>query len=134
MTKALALCAALVAAPIAAEQLPAWFRVGTTDTGTVFYARTADLQEGRSNQTAAKVWVHMDSSRDRTVSFKEARILYVVNCVVRTSQQVQATAYDRSGHTETMGIRAVEFIIPDSNMDRVADLLCSDPDPEPDYR
>lgn len=111
-----------------------WTYIGTTDSGTVIHAQTSDLLKGRSYQTAAPVWVKMDSSRDRTVSFMRARTLYVINCVVRTSRSMHITAYFRDGTTRTEGVQAETFIVPETYMDTVADMLCSDPAPEPNYR
>jgi hypothetical protein len=133
MLKYVLLATALMwASPAAADT--EWTYVATTNGGTVIHARTSDLLKGRSHHTTAPVWVRMDASRDRTVSFREARVLYAVNCVARTSRSVQATVYFRNGTTQTDSVRAEEFIIPDSNLDTVANMLCSDPTPEPNYR
>lgn len=130
---ALAAAALAYATPAAASETD-WTYIGTTDSGTVIHARTADLLKGRSNHTVAPVWVRMDASRDRTISFKEVRTLYAINCVVRTSRAIQTTAYFRNGTMQTGGVEPEEFIIPESNMDTVANLLCTDPAPEPNYR
>lgn len=132
--RTIASLALICASATSAEELPEWLYINTSDNGTVVYARSADLVNGRSNQTAAPVWIRFDSSRDKTISFKEARVLYAINCVARTSTHVQGTMFYRDGRNVTNGVGDIEFIIPGSNMDHVADLLCSDPEPQPDYR
>jgi hypothetical protein len=108
------------------DQLPEWFPVVTTDTGTIITARSEDLIKGRSNQTAAR--------NDKTISFMEARSLYAINCVARTSVHAMSVFYFRNGRIETTDREPEQFIVPESNLDLVADLLCFDPAPEPDYR
>lgn len=114
--------------------MPEWFPVVTTDTGTIITARSEDLIKGRSNQTAAKVWVKTDARNDKTISFMEARSLYAINCVARTSVHAMSVFYFRNGRIETTDREPEQFIVPESNLDLVADLLCFDPAPEPDYR
>lgn len=130
---ALAALALAYATPAAASETD-WTYIGTTDSGTVIHARTADLLKGRSDQTVAPVWLRYDASSDRTIAFKEARAMVVINCVARTAMHVQGTAYFRDGTVERTGSREVRFIVPDSNMDTVATMLCTDPAPQPNYR
>jgi len=136
VTKLIAALAIGTSTPASAaeEQLPEWFPVATTKNGTVISARSEDLVQGRSNQMAAKVWVKFNASNDRTISFTEARVLYAINCVARTSLVVMSAYYYRNGKMATTGPQAEQFIVPESNLDLVADLLCSDPAFEPNYR
>lgn len=124
----------LVSATPAAASETDWTYIATTDSGTVVRARTVDLERGRSNQTAAPVWLYYDASRDKTVSFRDARGLSVVNCVTRTTTEVQGIAYYRDGRVEHSDRGPTTFIVPDSIMDQVANVLCADPQPEPNYR
>lgn len=133
LKRAIVALALAYATPAAASETD-WTYIATTDSGTVIHARTADLLKGRSNHTVAPVWLRMNASKDRSAIFKEAMILFAVNCVIRTQQQVQSTAYFRNGETERNGPTEPRFIVPESNMDTVANLLCTDPAPEPNYR
>jgi len=130
---ALALIASSV--PAGSEDVPEWTYIGTTDSGTVIRAKTSDLLAGRSNQTAAKVWVRMDASKDASVQFREAMTLYAVNCVAETYHTIQVTTYwrFRSPQTEP-GSSGTRFVIPGTHMETLKDMLCSDPGAQPDYR
>lgn len=133
LKRAIVALALAYATPAAASETD-WTYIATTDTGTVIHARTADLLKGRSSHTVAPVWLRMDFTQNSTVNVKEVRALYAINCVVRTSRAIQTAIYLRNGSVENGGVEREEFIIPDSNMDTVATMLCTDPAPEPNYR
>jgi hypothetical protein len=103
-----------------------WTYISTTDKGTDIYALSADLLKGRSHHTNAPVWVKMDNGDDyKTVS--GSRTLYSVNCVARTYYSIQTTFYFRDGTQETeRKIGTKTAIIPESNMETIAEVLCSD--------
>lgn len=110
-----------------AEQ-PTWYYINKTDSGTVIHARTSDLMVGRSDQQAAKVWVKLDHSDDKTTPLRQTMVLYTVNCVAQTYRRVSATFYKADGSTETdTSNEATQHIIPESNISNVTDELCADP-------
>lgn len=124
----LAIAAALLAVPAAAQNLPAWVSVSRTPDGlTTVYARTSDLLAGNSTSRAAKVWVKYDESRNPNVRYRQLLALYVVDCVEERFVGVSGTAYFPDGSTRQVpGDRTPSPIVPDSIMDNVSDYLCSD--------
>lgn len=136
MKYVIAILALLCAAPIAeAQDTEGWSYINTSKDGTIIKARTADLHAGRSTMTAAKVWVQMDATHDVTVSWRKSMTLYAVNCTNQTYRVVSSTFYLPNGEsvTDSRPYPPIEYIIPDSNMDLVASVLCYDPRPT-DYR
>lgn len=131
LTAALALITLFTAAPAFAED--PWIKAAASDSGSVFYALRSDILAGRSDQTAAGVWVKIDSSRDRTVVWMEVTTRYVVNCPMRSYRPLQTTVFFRGGRTEDLtSDNKLQYAIPGSNMDAVLDLLCTDPVDEGD--
>ena len=131
MKYVLAFIALLFAIPVAeaAPQDPDWTFISTTTSGTRITALTSDLQAGRSDQTAAKVWVDMDASSDSTVRWRSMRILYAVNCTNQTYRRVTMTAYLPNGTSDTVTepYPDLKYIVPDTNMHTLAAILCYDP-------
>lgn len=127
--KKLILASILALTPSLAQADDTWFHVTSTDDGTHIYALKKDLMKGRSHQTVARVWVRMDSRKDPTVSFNEARTLYAVNCVAGSYRTISTiiTMPDGRIHNETSRDLSVRFAAPDSNIGSVIELLCSDP-------
>lgn len=110
------------------EEPPEWYYIDTTESGTVIYARTSDLAQGRSNQTAAKVWVRMNARKDRTVQWRELMSLYIVNCVAQTYRTEQMSAFYPNGKVDTVQRPGeTNHITPGTRMEIVTNLLCSDP-------
>lgn len=106
---------------------PAWYFASETSGGSLVYVRGADVQNGRAHTRAARMWIHTDNSKDASVDWTTARILYAVDCVAETSVMEAMTTYDRSGRAETTdGDGLVSHIVPGSVMSAAAGLVCSD--------
>ena len=109
----------------------AWVEIATTSTETVIFARKDDINNGRSNQTDAVVWVKQDHSRDKTTDVRESKMLLRVNCVARTYKNITASAFDPNGKvilSKTPSYPKTEFIVPGTIIDELSGYLCSDPD------
>lgn len=103
-----------------------WIFIGEDQKGAVGYVRRQDVMAGRPNQTAARVWMKLDASRDRTVAFREAFSLIEVNCPAQTTRDLQITLYYPDGSVKTQQMfGASEYIIPGSNAEVMAKMVCS---------
>lgn len=117
------------------DEVPEWTFIDTTNTGTKIYARSQDILAGRADDTAAKVWVRFDASRDNTITWQSTVSLYVLNCIAETYQAVQHTYYYRDGRSRsTDRPEQVRFIPPGSNVDSIKKMVCYTPAAAVDYR
>ena len=132
--------AALLVVPFSAaaeraKDTPDWYHIDTTPTGTEIYVRKVDIVAGRPEQTDARLWMKHDFSRNRTISAREAMILYSVNCPRQTYRKLSITAYSPDGSVDTWQPEGeVEYVIPETNMAYAVALLCvgpSDSNPAP---
>lgn len=127
MKRLIALVALACSTPAGAEE-PEWVDVATTRTNAVFSVRWADISAGRSHQTAARLWVKTDYSREVTVTYREVRSLFIINCPAQTFRVVQSTVYYPDGRVDTDSrATAVSVAVPGSNIATVIDVLCADP-------
>jgi hypothetical protein len=106
-----------------------WTYFKTTPSGTRIYARTADINAGRPGDRAARLWTRQDSSRDRTVSYREARVLYSVNCVAESYTAVSYAFYKADGSVNSVrgDSSDTDFAVPGSIMADILGVLCSEP-------
>ncbi len=124
--------AALLAAPLTAaaqsEDLPDWYYINTTRSSTVIYARTQDLAKGRAHQSDARVWLLFDHAKDKSVNWRETKVYYTFDCNRQTFRALSLIVYFPDGRSEQGNPPGeIEYVIPDSNMDTVAQLLCYTP-------
>ncbi len=125
--RALLIAAALMAAPAAAEPLPEWSHVGGDMNDTEWYIRTKDWLAGYSGSRSAKMWITLDSSRDRTVPYRSAKLLYTVDCVSELYRYEQGTYYYSSGDVRTAGkIHTPRHSTPGTILAAAIDMLCED--------
>lgn len=120
-----------------AADLPEWVEVGSTASGTIIYARSEDLVQGRPENTSAKLWMKLDASKNREVAWNSTIVLYVVNCVSESYRMIQGTAYYSNGTNEQIENidGSTKFVTPGSNIAYATKLLCSAPSQTPtDYR
>ena len=96
------------------------------------YVRRTDLYAGRSDQTAAKLWLKLDFSRDLTVKWNHTISLFVVNCPAQTYQAIQTTIYYANGDNYPADPdTGPTFVTPGTIMAASVNLLCMDPPVDP---
>lgn len=86
-----AVVAASVGWPAAAQT---WQRYARTSAGTVLYL---DADSVRRSGDIAHVWVRQDHSLDRTVSHRETKVLWALNCVDQTQALISYVDYGANG-------------------------------------
>lgn len=111
----------------AAEYAPSdWYFVGESGK-TKVYVRFGDLLMGRADSTAARAWVRYDDRKDPKAKYAEAKILYHFNCIAQTYRIISGTLYKMDGSSSTVpGDGKADLIVPDSNGEAIANLLCTD--------
>lgn len=115
--------------PAMSQDRPEWFLIDTNKTGTQIFARTIDLQAGRPESRAAKLWVKIDASRDRTVSWREIKTLYAVDCIAETYRVITTHVAYSTKQSETIpGDMKLQFVVPGSVMAGATEILCSSPE------
>jgi hypothetical protein len=135
MNKPVLLILAMLLIPITAlADTPAgpddWLMVDTTTTGTKVFARTMDINAGRPADRAARIWVKTDASRDKTVIFRESKVLYSVDCPAGEYTAVTYAFYLPDGSVRTNRAEANErssFAVPGSIMSDIIQALCAAP-------
>lgn len=118
----------MITAVLALAAATPWLYVNTTRNDTVIYVRADDVANGHPSSRDARMWVRQDYRRDRTIPLTEAKVLYAVDCVARTTVQLSITFYDLKGApgTATGNPWDAKPIVPDSIMDDATRMLCGD--------
>lgn len=117
----------LPASTAMAQSEDEWVFVSTSETETDFYIRRSDVMAGRSDSTAARMWVRMDHSKDAGISWRYSVIRYSVNCLNESFVQTSFTSYQANGKAESSPVSGNrEYVIPGSHMDTMTKLVCSD--------
>lgn len=124
----MALAGLLISSPALAKNDSDWITIQAAAPNTTgVEARGADIFSGRSWKTDNKVWLRFDFSRDRTVEWRSAMVLYVIDCVNQSYKIASRTVYYPDGRNEYMGGdgRTME-IVPETNMALIARMVCVD--------
>lgn len=124
----LALFALFIAVPAYAAETEdnEWLLMGTANNGVVGYARIDDLVVGQPGLTDARVWMKLEIPAKLKTGYTRIVTLYSFNCVERSYRSIQTSAFRVDGSVQD-GSRydgKTEYILPGSNMDGVAKLLC----------
>lgn len=103
-----------------------WTYVTEGANGTAWYISTEDMWRGGPDQTLATMWVKWDHSKDGSTKFRRTIIRYTVSCPERRYRWDTATSYDPAGKATTIpGDGQFEYVVPDTALEEVIDLLCA---------
>lgn len=101
---------------------PGWEYVATTEGGSVWFVHPGSIGQF---WPSVRIWVHMDHSRDRTISARRARGLLVFNCPARQYHWESVRRYAANGSQigPSSGSRE-DNVPPDSLIDLVMQRVC----------
>jgi len=115
--------------------LPKWYYAVEDKDGSKYYVRGQDVELGRSDSRAARMWVQSDDSTNSAVSYRSSKALYVVDCIAETYTTETYIEYDKRGNPEESPVdRRKEHIVPGSIFADIAGLVCSNDRPSEDER
>jgi len=105
-----------------------WKVVAFTNTGSVWYARVADLDILTGDRR--KIWVKQDHSRNKTVTIRETKTLYWVECGSRSLAALSWVAIRPNGTVADTGDipdyqARFSRVVPDSVGEGLVSSVCA---------
>jgi len=92
--KLMLVCLALAAASPTSAVAQTWIRYGAGQNGTVFYY---DSETIRRDGQIVRVWERQDHSQNRSIPYREAKALLVVNCTEQTVGLTYLVTFNADG-------------------------------------
>jgi len=104
-----------------------WIQIAESTTGTVWKMRSNDISNG-SNQYP-RVWVELDHSNDRTVTYRSSKQLLSFDCKNRKSQTLQVIHYMPDGKVvnswdENYNSYLHKYVAPDTVLEAALNNAC----------